>query len=225
MKRILGVAGAALALSCALTPARAGEAAAAPEAHGFGERIAARLRGYGLSDPLIVATVAALPVVELRGAIPIGNNFLGMKDRWWRTLLIAIAGNMVPVPFIIWFLGPISRFFMRFPAGKRFFEWLFARTRKKTAEIEKYETLGLAIFVAIPLPATGAWTGAMCAWLLDMEFRHAMWSIALGVAIAGVIMTVLSLLGWIGATIAGVALIALAVGALLRMFRGEKPAA
>lgn len=201
------------------------EAPAAMAAHSTGERIAARLRGVGWSDDVVVGAISALPIVELRGAIPVGVGFLKMS--WWRTFLVAVAGNMIPVPLILLFLGPLSRLCMRGRAGRRFFEWIFARTRRKTAEIEKYETLGLAIFVAIPLPATGAWTGAMAAFLMGMSFRHALWSILLGVLIAGAIVTALTLLGWIGAIVAGVALLTLAVGALQQMFRreGEKAAA
>jgi hypothetical protein len=105
---------------------------------------------------------------------------------------------------------------MKVPIGKKFFDWLFARTRRKTADIEKYEFWGLAIFVAIPLPATGAWTGAMAGWLLGLNFFRSLLSIFLGVLIAGVIMTALSLLGWIGAAIAGVVLTALLVGGLAK---------
>jgi uncharacterized membrane protein len=130
---------------------------------------------------------------------------------------------MIPVPLILWFLGPLSEWVSRWPSGRRLITWLFARTRRKSAEIEKYETLGLMIFVAIPLPATGAWTGAMAAFLLGMSFRHAMGSIFLGVAIAGVIMTVLSLLGWWGAAIAAVALLTLAVSWVAAVLKREAP--
>jgi len=111
---------------------------------------------------------------------------------------------------------------MKFKVGRLFFEWLFARTRHKSAQIEKYETLGLAIFVAIPLPATGAWTGAMAAFLLGLKFHHAMLSILLGVVIAGVVMTVLSLLGWLGAAVAGIVLIGLAVVSLAGWLKREE---
>jgi uncharacterized membrane protein len=123
---------------------------------------------------------------------------------------------MIPVPFILLLLGPVSALCMKVPIGKRFFDWLFARTRHKTASVEKYETLGLTVFVAVPLPVTGAWTGAMAAFLMGLSFPHAMISIFLGVLIAGVIMTVLSLMGWLGAAIAGAVLTALLVGALAK---------
>jgi uncharacterized membrane protein len=161
-----------------------------------------------------------LPIVELRGAIPVGIGFLHMP--WWRAFLWAVAGNMLPVPFILWLLGPMARLGMKIPIGARFLGWLFERTRRKTASVERYETLGLAVFVAVPLPVTGAWTGSVAGFLMDLRRGHAMASIFLGVLIAGVIMTVLSVLGWLGAILAGVGLLAAAVGGLQRSLRREE---
>lgn len=185
----------------------------------IGTRIASFLRRGGLPDALVVFLISTLPIVELRGAVPVGFLF-GMNP--WVTYVVAVAGNMVPIPLILLFLGPVSRYGMRFRLGKWFFEWLFARTRRKSANIEKYETLGLTIFVAIPLPVTGGWTGSMAAFLMGMKFHHAMWSILLGVMIAGVIMTVLSLMGWLGALVAGVVLLGLVVSAMARWLRKEQ---
>lgn len=211
-------AAALLGAAVASAPALGTDAETAPRP--LRERVATHLRDRGWPDSLTIAAIAALPVIELRGAVPVGINVL---RRDWRLVLpIAILGNMIPVPFILLLLGPLSRALMRFRWGRRFFDWLFARTRRKAAGIEKYETLGLAIFVAIPLPATGAWTGAIAAFLMGIRFHHAMWSITLGVVIAGAIMTALSLLGWLGAAIAGAALLALAVGALSRALRREE---
>ena len=195
-----------------------------------GQKIADFLQEKGLSKDAVIVAISTLPIVELRGAIPVGHVLfadtdkttrLG-KDDWIRSariFLYAVIGNMLPVPFILLLLGPVSSLCMKIPLGKKFFEWLFARTRHKTADIEKYETLGLTIFVAIPLPATGAWTGAMAGWLLGMSFAHSMLSIFLGVLIAGVIMTALSLLGWIGALLAGVALLAFFLGILAKALK------
>jgi len=190
-----------------------------PLSQGTAAHIAAVLRRSGWPDGLIVFTMAMLPIVELRGAVPAGF-MMGMNP--WKVYLLAVAGNMVPMPFILLFLGPISSVAMRCRPGKVFFEWLFARTRRKTANIEKYETLGLTVFVAIPLPVTGGWTGAMAAFLLGLKFHHAMISILLGVMIAGIIMTLLSLMGWVGAAIAGLVLLALTVGSLMGYLRGEE---
>ena len=126
---------------------------------------------------------------------------------------------MIPVPFILWLLGPVSRLCMKVPLGKRFFEWLFARTRRKTAGIEKYEFFGLTVFVAIPLPVTGAWTGAMAAWLLGIRPLAAFVSILLGVLVAGCIMTALSLMGWTGLIIASAALVVLFGAGIWRSVR------
>jgi len=187
-------------------------------------------QGKGLSEEATIIAISTLPIVELRGAIPVGHILspdtdkstrLGMDDlkRAGRIFLLAVLGNMIPVPFILLLLGPISSLCMKVPIGKKFFEWLFARTRRKTADIEKYETLGLTVFVAIPLPVTGAWTGAMAAWLLGLSFPHAMISIFFGVLIAGVIMTTLSLLGWIGAAIAGAVLLGLFLSILAKALK------
>ncbi|MBP7830712.1 MAG: small multi-drug export protein [Kiritimatiellae bacterium] len=185
-----------------------------------GDRIAQYLERKGWPRELVVLAISTLPIVELRGAVPVGINLLEMHWAW--VFFLAVVGNMIPVPFILLLLGPLSRVCMKFRLGRAFFEWLFARTRRKSASIEKYETLGLTIFVAIPLPATGAWTGAMAAFLMGMQFHHALLSILLGVLIAGVIMTVLSLMGWVGAVIAGVALMVLAVSALAGLLKREE---
>lgn len=200
-----------------------------------GQKIAEVLRDKGLSEETTIIAISTLPIVELRGAVPVGHLLLPDTDtstrigrddlmRAGRIFLYAVLGNMIPVPFILLLLGPVSSLCMKVPIGKRFFEWLFARTRRKTADIEKYETLGLTVFVAIPLPVTGAWTGAMAGWLMGLSFPHAMVSIFLGVLIAGVIMTALSLLGWMGAAIAGVVLLTLFLSVLAKALKKGDPA-
>ena len=179
-----------------------------------GEKIARWMEDKGLSQTVSVAAISTLPIVELRGAIPVGIVAFGMP--WWKVYLVAVVGNMLPIPFILLLLGPVSNFMMRFPVGKKFFDWLFSRTRRKSASIEKYEALGLTLFVAIPLPVTGGWTGAMAAFLMGIPFGKSMLYILMGVMTAGVIMTVLALLGWIGAVIAGAVLLALSASAVLK---------
>ena len=195
----------------------------APKHHQIGEQIAQTLRRAGLPDWLAVMAISTLPVVELRGAVPVGHLF---KMNPCLVYVLAVAGNMLPVPLILLLLRPASEFLMQFRLCKWFFEWLFARARRKSADIEKYEILGLAIFVAIPLPATGGWTGAVAAFIMGMSFQHAMLSILLGVMIAGGIMTVLSLMGWVGAIIAAVALLGVGVSGMWAWLRREQtPAA
>ena len=185
----------------------------------LGHRIGLRLQGLGVPDSAVVVLISMLPIVELRGAIPVGYM---MKMNPWEVYVLAVAGNMIPIPFILLLLGPVSNLLMRRRLGKQFFEWLFARTRRKSAAIEKYETFGLTAFVAVPLPVTGGWTGAAAAFLMGLRFRHAMLSILLGVMIAGIVMTILSELGWLGAAIAGAALLALAIGGMKTLFGREK---
>ncbi|MBN2077046.1 MAG: small multi-drug export protein [Dehalococcoidales bacterium] len=115
---------------------------------------------------------------------------------WYYAYIIAVIGNLLPVPFILLLLNTITRILSRFRLFDRFFKWLFAYTRRRGEMIEKYERVGLVLFVAIPLPITGAWTGSIAAVLLGMSFKRAMLSIFLGVLIAGVIVTCLTHLGW-----------------------------
>jgi len=207
-----------LLLTTVLLPVFSFSETDAPEQHvSRGKKIAVWLEEKGLSRNTAVLSISTLPIVELRGAVPVGIAVFKMT--WWKVYLIAVAGNMIPVAFILLLLGPVSRFLMRFKVGKTFFDWLFERTRKKSASIEKYEALGLTVFVAIPLPVTGGWTGAMAAFLMGIPFWKAMLYILLGVMIAGVIMTTLTLLDWVGALIAGTVLIGLVVATVAKTFK------
>ena len=216
-----------------LLPLLAAPATAAEPHRSTGQKIAEKLRAQGLSQDAVIVAISTLPIVELRGAIPVGHILLPDTDkttrlgrddlqRASRILGWAVLGNMLPVPFILLLLGPVSRLCMKIPLGHRFFTWLFTRTRRKTADIEKYEFWGLAIFVAIPLPATGAWTGAAAGWLLGISFWRSMLSILFGVLGAGLIMTALALLGWIGAIIAGIVL-TLFFGGIIAQALRHKP--
>ena len=146
-------------------------------------------------DPLILATVpkdlkifvmAMLPIIELRGAIPYA---LCVEPEVWipRAYLLAVIGNFVPVIPILLFLGPVSDYLRKVPIFDKFFTWLFARTRRRGKLVEKYEAIGLTMFVAIPLPVTGAWTGALAAFIFGIRRRWAVPCIALGISIAGVV--------------------------------------
>ena len=97
---------------------------------------------------------------------------------------------MIP---ILLFIGPVSEWLRRFRAFDRFFTWLFARTRRRGKLIERFEVLGLALFVAIPLPITGAWTGSLAAFIFGVRKRVAFPTIFLGICVAGVIVTLASL--------------------------------
>ncbi len=172
------------------------------------EKISEALIGSGFPPELVIIIIAALPIIELRGAIPFGINLLGMP--WYSVFVLAILGNMLPVPFILWLLEAVVRLLERYYIFRSFFDWLFKIARKRSALIDKYKRIGLTIFVAIPLPVTGAWTGSLAAVLLGLSRGWAFIALLVGVVIAAIIVTILSLLGWIGAAIAGIALCALA---------------
>jgi uncharacterized membrane protein len=142
----------------------------------------------GIPGEIQMLVLSAVPLTELRGSIPFAYTVMGSSWSWpwWKIYLLALLGNLVPVPFILWFLDPVSRFLRRWGPMDTFFDWLFERTRRRTREkIERYEALGLTLFVAIPLPVTGAWTGSLAAFLFAIPKRMAIPAIFLGVAIAG----------------------------------------
>ncbi len=141
---------------------------------------------------IAVVALAAMPVSELRGAIPLG---LAMGFSPLKTYLLAFCGNLLPVIPLLFLLQPITNKLRHIKIFERFFNWLFERTRRKATLVEKFEALGLILFVAIPLPITGAWTGCVAATLFKIRFRYAFIAIALGVFIAGFIVLGLSLAG------------------------------
>ncbi len=143
-----------------------------------------------LPAPLAVFLVATLPVFELRGAIPLGYA-MGMGNAWL-IYLLSVLGNFVPVLPILLLLGPAERNLRRFRFFDRFFNWLFKRTVSRSEVIKKYESLGLILFVAIPAPMTGAWTGAIAAYLFKLPLRMAVPCIILGILIAGVVVSLVS---------------------------------
>jgi uncharacterized membrane protein len=143
-------------------------------------------------DILKIIFIAALPIAELRLAIPGAIEFL--ETPWYYAFLISVIGNMLPVPFILLFLEVATRLLNRVAIFERFLNWLFERTRRRGKIIQKYKRIGLVLFVAIPLPVTGAWTGSLAAVLFGIKFRHAFVSIFIGVVIAGIIVTSLWML-------------------------------
>lgn len=138
-----------------------------------------------------VLLLACIPVVELRGAIPLG---IAMGMGAWKVFALAVLGNSLPIVPLMLFLEPLAKFLSaRSSQGQRFFQWLFARTRRHSAQVDKYGAVGLMLFVGIPLPGTGAWTGAILAFLLGIRFRYAFWALLLGVIEAGILVTLASL--------------------------------
>jgi uncharacterized membrane protein len=140
----------------------------------------------------VVMIVGVLPISELRGAIPLGLSF-GINP--FKVFWLAVLGNCIFVAPALFLFEPITGFLRKFKIWSRFFDWVFERTRKNSDSIQKYEALGLAIFVAIPLPMTGAWSGVIAASLFKIRFRYAFLAIIVGVICAGLIVSALCALG------------------------------
>ena len=143
-----------------------------------------------LGETLLTMLISMLPVVELRGGLPAGVAT-------WLPIPVALAaslvGNMIPVPFIILFVRPLFQWVrIHIPKLEGFISHLEARAEAKSADVLRYQTWGLLIFVAIPLPGTGAWTGALIAAVLNMRLKRAVPDSFLGVVIAGCIITLLT---------------------------------
>ena len=139
---------------------------------------------------MMTICISMVPVIELRGAIPIatanGLNF-------WVAIVCAIIGNLIPVPFIIIFIRKIFELIRKWSKKlDKMVTKLEERAHKKSDVVQKYAFWGLMILVAIPLPGTGAWTGALVAAMLDMRLKKAFPAIVLGVVIAGIIVSIVT---------------------------------
>ena len=146
-----------------------------------------------MSEYLRVLLTAAAPISEVRGAIPLGLGFYKLPVV--TTILIAIIGNMLPVFFILWLLDPVQKYLSsRSQMLARFFDRLFSYTRRRHArKFEIYKEFALVLFVAVPLPMTGAWSGALAAFVFGIPFKKALPLIFLGVVGAAAIVTLASL--------------------------------
>ena len=143
-----------------------------------------------IKKELMVLIVAAMPLSELRGAIPLGIS-LGLSPI--HSTVISILGNMMIVPILLKILNPVMNYLENTTLFSKFISWVKSRTMKKTRKaIRKYSLLGLFILVAIPIPTTGAWTGCIAASLLKLDFKKALISILSGVFTAGIIVSTIS---------------------------------
>ena len=163
----------------------------------------------GINHELAVFLVAMIPIIEIRGAIPFGIFTLNME--WYVVLFLGILGNILPVPFIIWFFRPIINYLENTRLFGKLAKKLKNRTKKRMDNMEKdadtlnsekskyrKKLLGIFIFVAIPIPGTGAWTGSAIAALMGLRIKHSFWVIAAGVLTAGIIMlTGSTIIDWI----------------------------
>ena len=133
-----------------------------------------------------------VPWLEARYVIPFSMLQYGWE--WRQAFPLAIMGNIVPIPFILLFFCYIEKFLRNYKFWVKIMDWLFTRTRKKANEkIRNYEYIGLFLFVAVPIPFTGAWTGALIAYLFDLKFSKSLIAIFAGVILAAMIMILLTL--------------------------------
>ena len=147
-----------------------------------------------LKKYLIVFLVSMVPLIELRGAIPISQ---GMGLPIWTSYVVSIIGNMVPVPFIYLFARKILEWGADKPVIGKFFTFCLEKGKKGGEKLQEKAGRGLFValmlFVGIPLPGTGAWTGTLAASLLDMKFKDSVIAVMLGVLLAGIIMMAASM--------------------------------
>lgn len=141
-----------------------------------------------MAKELIVFIVSMLPILELRGGIIAG---FAMQMEWLPTFIIAFLGNLLPIPFILLFIRFIFKVLKKTPM-RGIVEWCERKADSKSEQIRKYAYWGVYLFVAIPLPGTGAWMGALISALLNMDARKAFPVITLGILTAGIIVSVLS---------------------------------
>lgn len=147
-----------------------------------------------IPNELIVFLISLLPILELRGGM-IAAYALGME--LIPAFIICYIGNILPIPFILLFIRQIFKFLKRFKPMRKLIEKIELRSMRKSDKVEKYREWGLLLFVAIPLPGTGGWTGALISALLDLRIKKSLPIIMLGVLIAGVIMS-LAVYGVVG---------------------------
>jgi uncharacterized membrane protein len=150
------------------------------------------ISSLGLPRELVVIAISTLPILELRGALPVAINMFNLP--WQYALLLAIIGNLIPVPLLLLFLGTISQRLNKVGILKRWANWLDELACRRGRVVERYKQLGLVMLVAVPLPVTGAWTGSLVASISNIDFKHALLCILSGVCIAGAIITAICML-------------------------------
>lgn len=142
-----------------------------------------------ISIEFTVMLTAALPIIEVRGAIPVGIS-LGLSPI--HSTILAIIGSMIPVPFLLFTIRPIFNYLKGTKTFKKLVHRLTDRSMSGSGKIQKYGAWGLLVFVAIPLPGTGVWSASLISYLLDMRFKWAFPAIFVGNLIAGILIMMLS---------------------------------
>ena len=143
-----------------------------------------------LPKELAVFIMAATPVIEVRGAVPFGF-ILGLP--WQLNFVLNVIGSIIPVLPILWFLNTLTEKLRKYKFWDNFFNWLFTRTRARSKIIQEFELVGLILFIGIPFPGTGVWTGCIAAYLLGLRWMPTFFCAVLGTIIATTLMTLASL--------------------------------
>ena len=145
---------------------------------------------------IFILVISMIPVVEQRGAIPIGIALFGMKPL--PVFLLTLAGSLIPAPFILLGFDRGYKWLGRFRLFRPFLGWLDRRLRKNSPKIEKYKEIGLITFVGIPIPTTGIWAGSMIATIIGLKFIKSIVCLALGGLISASAITLLvAMFGWL----------------------------
>lgn len=142
-------------------------------------------------EKIIVFLAAATPIIEVRGSIPLGLFAYHLPAN--TVLILSIVGSALPCLPLLWFLKNLTGHLQKNPKFAKFFDWLFTRTRAKSKVIEDLELVGLTLFIAVPLPGTGVWTGTIAAYLLDLPWIPTLICATVGTAIASFLVWAASL--------------------------------
>lgn len=147
------------------------------------------VQGLKYGKEIIVFIISLMPILELRGGL-LAASLLKLNPV--TSYIIAVIGNVIPVPFILWFINSILEFMRNSKKLKKIAKWLDEKVDKHKGQIEKFGFWGLVLFVGIPLPGTGAWTGCLIAAVLNMNRKKAFLAAMIGIAMASVIMMLIS---------------------------------
>ncbi len=147
------------------------------------------IAGSMLGKYLIIFIISMIPILELRGGL-IAASLLNLP--MWQSYLICFIGNIIPIPFILWFINPIFRKMKNWKFLGKIVTWCEEKANSKKSKIENLKYLGLFLFVGVPLPGTGAWMGCLIAALLNMNKTKSLIAAILGVVMAGIIMLLVS---------------------------------
>ena len=143
----------------------------------------------GLNKDIIIFIISLMPILELRGGMLAATL---LKIPYIRGLIICIIGNILPIPFVLFLLEKVLELFEKWSVTRKVVRWLEKKAQSKRSQIDKYGYLGLILFVGIPLPGTGAWTGSLVAIMLGLDKKKSFICIIIGVILASIIMSILS---------------------------------